>query len=151
MYLSPLFLNILWCFFHISMRGIPFVCVCVYEHMHACVHGGGEGGQGLCTTCHLFYWGSSQSRDRTRVSHIAGRFSNACATREAHLYNKSSTIPRRIIWSRSMSRVLISITSLTSIAIIYRRQAGISFPTLTNVIKHSNLCQYQRVKNGIGK
>ena len=35
-----------------------------------------------------FSRGSSQPRDQTRVSHIAGRFFTSWATREAHSLNK---------------------------------------------------------------
>ena len=38
----PLFLNILWYSFHISIWGIPS-CMCVSTCMHACRGGGGEG------------------------------------------------------------------------------------------------------------
>ena len=41
-----------------------------------------------------FSRGSSQPRDRTQVSHIAGRFFTSWATREAHYYKASHQIPQ---------------------------------------------------------
>ena len=57
--------------------------------------------------------GSSQPRDRTQISHIAGRFFTIWATREAHLYMGDS--PNPPAWTSYLkSRTVFPIASLTS-------------------------------------
>jgi len=43
-------------------------------------------GQNIRLGSHSFSRGSSQPRDQTQISHIAGRFFTSWATRDAHIY-----------------------------------------------------------------